>query len=682
MQNATPMFRQYLEIKKQYPGTLLFFRLGDFYELFNEDAKIGSRELDITLTARHKDSPNPIPMCGVPHHAAAGYISKLVKKGYRVAVCEQTEEAGQGKKLVRREVARVITPGTAIDEQLLEKKNPVFLASVCGSGESFGAAYLEVSTGEFFATQIEDKDAWTKICSDLESYSPKEILFPESLQKLVSDSFENLSPQINLNSGNVSFVNFNNSAKFSAALTALDDWLFEPDDCENLLKKQFNVRELTGFGIDCKTEALRAAGACLRYAQDTQKATAEHISEINFVEANDFMVLDSVTLQNLEITESRGEIGYANSFIRWFAEEGKRIYGDIIPTTNKDLRYVVLKQPIGVCAAITPWNFPAAMITRKVAPALAAGCSIIVKPATETPLTALALGELAIRAGLPAGLLQIVTGKSSVIGEVLTQDERIHKLSFTGSTEVGRVLMSQCASTVKKLSMELGGNAPFIVFDDADLEKASTGLIASKYRNAGQTCVCANRVYVQSSIKDKFLAIFKQKVEALKVGNGMTEGVNIGPLINQGALDKVEQLLADAVNKGATVVTGGKKHNASDLSFEPTIITGITDDMDIASQEIFGPVAPVFIFDTDDEVIAHANNTIYGLAAYFYTQSRARSWKVCEGLEYGMVAQNTGLLSTEVAPFGGVKQSGFGREGSKYGIEDYVTTKYWCIDVQ
>ncbi len=306
MQNATPMFRQYLEIKKQYPGTLLFFRLGDFYELFNEDAKIGSRELDITLTARHKDSPNPVPMCGVPHHAAAGYIAKLVKKGYRVAICEQTEEAGQGK-LVNREVARVITPGTAIDEQLLEKKNPIFLASVCGSGENFGAAYLEISTGEFFATQIEGKDAWTKICSDLESYAPKEILFPESLQKLVLSSFENLNPQPNLNSDNVSFVNFNHSKKFSAALTALDDWLFETEDCENLLKKQFNVRELAGFGIDCKTEALRAAGACLRYAQDTQKATAEHISEINFIDANDFMILDSVTLQNLEIIESRND---------------------------------------------------------------------------------------------------------------------------------------------------------------------------------------------------------------------------------------------------------------------------------------------------------------------------------------------------------------------------------------
>ncbi len=307
MQNATPMFRQYLEIKKQYPGTLLFFRLGDFYELFNEDAKIGSRELEITLTARHKDSPNPVPMCGVPHHAAAGYIAKLVKKGYRVAICEQTEEAGPGIKLVKREVARVITPGTAIDEQLLEKKTPIFLASVCGSGESFGAAYLEISTGEFFATQIEGKDAWTKICSDLESYAPKEILFPESLKNVVSASFEDLNPQTNLNSGNVAFVNFNHSTKFSAALTALDDWLFETEDCENPLKKQFNVRELSGFGIDCKTEALRAAGACLRYAHDTQKATAEHISEINFIEANDFMILDSVTLQNLEIIESRND---------------------------------------------------------------------------------------------------------------------------------------------------------------------------------------------------------------------------------------------------------------------------------------------------------------------------------------------------------------------------------------
>ncbi len=307
MQNSTPMFRQYLEIKKQYPGTLLFFRLGDFYELFNEDAKTGARELDITLTARHKDSPNPVPMCGVPHHAAAGYIAKLVKKGYRVAICEQTEEAGQGKKLVNREVARIITPGTAIDEQLLEKKNPIFLASVCGSGECFGAAYLELSTGEFFATQIEGKESWSKICSDIESYSPKEILFPASIEKLVASSFENLTPQNQTESGNVSFVNFKTSTNFSSVLTPLDDWLFEMRDCEELLKKQFAVRELAGFGLDCKSEALRAAGACLRYAQDTQKASAEHIYEINLIEANDFMVLDSVTLQNLEIIESKND---------------------------------------------------------------------------------------------------------------------------------------------------------------------------------------------------------------------------------------------------------------------------------------------------------------------------------------------------------------------------------------
>lgn len=385
--------------------------------------------------------------------------------------------------------------------------------------------------------------------------------------------------------------------------------------------------------------------------------------------------------QGKPLTEARGEIAYANSFIRWFAEEGKRIYGDVIPTANKKLRYVVLKQPVGVCAAITPWNFPSAMITRKAAPALAAGCVMIVKPATETPFSALALGELAVQAGMPAGVLQIITGKSSIVGDVLTGDERIHKLSFTGSTEVGRKLMAQCADTVKKLSMELGGNAPFIVFDDADLEKAADGLIMSKYRNAGQTCVCANRVYVQNSIKEQFLEIFTKKVEALKVGDGMLVGTEVGPLINQSSLEKVQSLLKDALDKGATLITGGEKHPASDLSFLPTVITDINDNMDIATQEIFGPIAPVFTFDTEEEVIAHANNTIYGLAAYFYSQGMARSWRVTEGLEYGMVAQNTGLLSTEVAPFGGVKQSGFGREGSKYGIEEYVTTKYWCADV-
>ena len=310
MSNVTPLLRQYLEIKKQYPGTLLFFRLGDFYELFNEDALIGSRELEITLTARHKDSPNPIPMCGVPHHAAANYIARLVKKGYRVAICEQTEEAGNGKKLVNREVVRVITPGTAIDSQLLEKKESIYLASVFGTGESFGAAYLELSTGEFFATQIEGKDAWTKICADIESFAPRELLFPKALEKPVKNTFSNLTVQDEKikSSENVFFFNPNKkSSGFSTVLTALDDWLFEMEDCESLLKKQFGVRDLTGFGIDCKSEAIRAAGACLNYARETQKAAAEHIAEINFIESNDFLILDAVTLRNLEIIESRAD---------------------------------------------------------------------------------------------------------------------------------------------------------------------------------------------------------------------------------------------------------------------------------------------------------------------------------------------------------------------------------------
>ncbi|MBP2280476.1 succinate-semialdehyde dehydrogenase/glutarate-semialdehyde dehydrogenase [Psychrobacter sp. PL19] len=385
--------------------------------------------------------------------------------------------------------------------------------------------------------------------------------------------------------------------------------------------------------------------------------------------------------QGKPLGESRGEIGYANSFIRWFAEEGKRVYGDVIPSAKSQLRYVVLKQPVGVCAAITPWNFPAAMITRKAAPALAAGCTMIIKPATATPFSALALGVLAEQAGIPAGVIQVVTGKSSVIGDILTGDARIQKLSFTGSTEVGRTLMAQCAPTIKKLSLELGGNAPFIVFDDADLEKAADGLIASKYRNAGQTCVCANRVYVQASIKDKFLEIFVKKVEALKVGNGMTEGVDIGPLINKDALEKVQALLKDALDKGATLVTGGDTNEASELSFNPTVITDISTDMDIASEEIFGPIASIFVFETEEEAIRAANDTIYGLAAYFYSSDFARAWRVTEGLEYGMVGHNTGMISTEVAPFGGVKQSGFGREGSKYGLEEYVVTKYWCSDI-
>ena len=442
-----------------------------------------------------------------------------------------------------------------------------------------------------------------------------------------------------------------------------------------------NVPSLTTDDVNDAVAASHEAQ--VTWAAKTPKERAELLQKwADLIDANkEDLAIIMTAEQGKPLTESRGEVGYANSFIRWFAEEGKRVYGDVIPANQTQLRHVILKQPVGVCAAITPWNFPAAMITRKAAPALAAGCTMIIKPATETPFSALALAVLAEQAGIPAGVIQVVTGKSSTIGDILTGDPRIHKLSFTGSTEVGRTLMAQCAPTIKKLSLELGGNAPFIVFDDADLEKAAEGLIASKYRNAGQTCVCANRVYVQDSIKDKFLDVFVKKVAELNVGNGMDEGVDIGPLINKKALEKVQALLKDALDKGATLITGGSTNGASELSYNPTVITDISSDMDIAHEEIFGPIATIFTFKDEADVIRQANDTIYGLAAYFYSGSYARSWRVTEGLEYGIIGHNTGLISTEVAPFGGVKQSGFGREGSKYGIEEYVVTKYWCSDV-
>ena len=442
-----------------------------------------------------------------------------------------------------------------------------------------------------------------------------------------------------------------------------------------------NVPSLTTDDVNDAVAASHEAQ--ITWAAKTAKERAELLQKwADLIDANkEDLAIIMTAEQGKPLTESRGEVGYANSFIRWFAEEGKRVYGDVIPANQTQLRHVILKQPVGVCAAITPWNFPAAMITRKAAPALAAGCTMIIKPATETPFSALALAVLAEQAGIPAGVIQVVTGKSSTIGDILTGDPRIHKLSFTGSTEVGRTLMAQCAPTIKKLSLELGGNAPFIVFDDADLEKAAEGLIASKYRNAGQTCVCANRVYVQDSIKDKFLDVFVKKVAELNVGNGMDEGVDIGPLINKKALDKVQALLKDALDKGATLITGGSTNGASELSYNPTVITDISSDMDIAHEEIFGPIATIFTFKDEADVIRQANDTIYGLAAYFYSSSYARSWRVTEGLEYGIIGHNTGLISTEVAPFGGVKQSGFGREGSKYGIEEYVVTKYWCSDI-
>ncbi|WP_432480913.1 NAD-dependent succinate-semialdehyde dehydrogenase [Moraxella sp. ZY200743] len=429
------------------------------------------------------------------------------------------------------------------------------------------------------------------------------------------------------------------------------------------------------IGFSCQAQPSWAALTA------NERATVLHRWADLIDENREDLAIIMTTEQGKPLKESLGEIGYANSFIRFFAEEAKRLYGDVIPPTNNKLRYVVLKQPIGVCAAITPWNFPSAMITRKVAPALASGCTIVVKPDSQTPFSALALGELAIQAGIPKGVLQIVTGQAEVIGGVLTSDERIKKLSFTGSTQVGKLLMEQCAKTVKKLSLELGGNAPFIVFDDADIDKAVHGAMMSKYRNAGQTCVCANRIYVHQTIKDEFIHKFKAQVEALTVGDGLTDGTNIGCLINDTAIKKTQNLLKDATDKGATLITGGTLHPTHSRCFLPTIITDISDDMNIAHEEIFAPIAPIFVFDDEKTVIEHANNTPYGLAAYFYTQDHARAWRVSEALEYGMVAQNTGLLSTEVAPFGGVKQSGFGREGSKYGIEEYISTKYWCTQI-
>ncbi len=382
--------------------------------------------------------------------------------------------------------------------------------------------------------------------------------------------------------------------------------------------------------------------------------------------------------QGKPLSEAKGEVLYAASFIEWFAEEAKRVYGEVIPAPSADKRLVVLKQPVGICAAITPWNFPAAMITRKAAPALAAGCVMIVKPAEQTPLTALALGVLAEEAGVPAGVLQIVTGPSRVVGGVLTVSDRVRKLSFTGSTEVGRVLMAQCAPTIKRLSLELGGNAPFIVFDDADLDAAVEGAIQSKFRNAGQTCVCANRLYVQAGVYDAFAAKLAERVAAFQVGPGTQAGVQIGPLIDEAAIAKVESHLADALSRGARVVTGGKRHERGGLFFEPTVLAGVTAAMQVAREETFGPVAPLFRFETEDEVIAAANDTEFGLASYFYTESARRAWRVAEALEYGMVGHNTGLISNEVAPFGGMKQSGLGREGSHHGIEEYLEVKYWC----
>ncbi|EPG37418.1 NAD-dependent succinate-semialdehyde dehydrogenase [Acinetobacter colistiniresistens] len=383
--------------------------------------------------------------------------------------------------------------------------------------------------------------------------------------------------------------------------------------------------------------------------------------------------------QGKPLAEALGEVKYAASFIQWFAEEGKRVYGDVIPTTNSQQRFIITKEPVGVVAAITPWNFPIAMITRKAAPALAAGCTIVIKPANETPYCALALAKLAEMAGIPAGVVNVVTGKSQDIGSVFTSHEKVKKLTFTGSTPVGRLLMQQCSGTIKKLALELGGNAPLIVFDDADLDKAVQGAIFAKFRNAGQTCVCANRIYVHDKVYQAFTEKFVQEVQKFKIGNGLEQNVQIGPLINDKAVLKAKQLIDDACGKGAKVACGGQQHSLGQTFFEPTVLTDVSRDMEIVQEEIFGPVAPLIRFTEEADVIAQANDTIFGLAAYVYSENISRIWRVAEQLEYGMVGMNSTAISNEVVPFGGVKQSGVGREGSKYGLEEFMTIKYMCL---
>lgn len=416
-----------------------------------------------------------------------------------------------------------------------------------------------------------------------------------------------------------------------------------------------------------RSKTARERAVLLRRWYDLMVAHKEDLARLMTIE------------QGKPLTESRGEIDYAADYIEWFAEEGRRVYGDTIPPHAADRRVVVLKEPVGICAAITPWNFPSAMLTRKAAPALAAGCTMVAKPASATPYSALALAELADRAGIPAGVLNVVTGSSAAIGGELTGNPAVRKLSFTGSTETGKVLIAQCAGTVKKLSMELGGNAPFIVFDDADLDSAVAGALVSKYRNAGQTCVCANRLMVQDGVYDAFAEKLAAAVGTLTVGNGLAPDTHLGPLIDTAAVEKVEAHIRDAVDKGARVVAGGNRHALGRTFFQPTIIVDVTPEMKVSREETFGPLAPVFRFGTEAEAIRMANDTEFGLAAYFYTRDIGRTWRVAEGLEYGIVGINCGVISSAAAPFGGIKASGFGREGSKYGIEDYLQIKYLCM---
>ena len=437
-----------------------------------------------------------------------------------------------------------------------------------------------------------------------------------------------------------------------------------------------------------RTEASRAIDAAYKAQKEWAKKTGKEraailrkLYDLMVANADDLAVI-LTTEMGKPLAEAKGEILYGASYVEWFGEEAKRVYGDTIPGHQPDKRIIVIKQPVGVVAAITPWNFPNAMLARKFAPAVAAGCAMISKPAAETPLSALSLALLAERAGLPAGVFNVVLSKDSpAIGKEFTENDKVRKLTFTGSTNVGKILMRQGADQIMKLGLELGGNAPFIVFDDADLDAAVEGAMVSKYRNNGQTCVCANRLYVQSGVYDTFAEKLAAKVGAMKVGDGFEAGVNAGPLITRAAVDKVEEHIADAVGKGAKVAVGGKPDARGGLFFQPTILTGVTPEMLVAREETFGPVAPLFKFDTEEQVIEMANNTEFGLASYFYSKDMSKIFRVAEALEYGMVGINTGLISTEVAPFGGIKQSGQGREGSKYGIEDYIEIKYLCLSV-
>lgn len=445
------------------------------------------------------------------------------------------------------------------------------------------------------------------------------------------------------------------------------------------------IAQVTNLGASDAEKAITAANKAFpKWRDKTAKERANLMRkwfDLILQNKDDLAVLMTLE-QGKPLTESAGEVLYGASFIEWFAEEAKRVSGTIPSTVWSDKRFMVLKQPIGVCVAITPWNFPNAMITRKVAPAMAAGCAIVIKPAEQTPLSALALAELASRAGIPNGVINILTADadhSIEIGKTLCASPVVRHLSFTGSTEVGRILMTQCAPTIKKLGLELGGHAPFIVFEDADVDAAVEGAIASKYRNAGQTCVCANRIYVHKSIQNTFVEKLSNAVQKLRVGNGMEAGVTQGPLIDQGALEKVQRHIADALSKGAKLVTGGKPSSLGGTFFEPTVLADVTSEMLISYEETFGPVAPIIPFESDDEVIALANNSQFGLASYFYSRDIGRVWKVAEALDYGIVGVNSGIISNEVAPFGGVKQSGLGREGSIFGMDEYLELKYVCI---